>query len=262
MANTSPTELYMAIPPLTRVWLTAAVVATVGARFRAFQPQLLVFDPALVVGKFQAWRLLTNFAYFGPPSFNWVIQMLMLYRYSAALEDNPYPSGGGTHRGNLADYVFMLLLGGTLLLAAAVALGVLTMASSLSFMVVYVWSKRNPTTEVTMFMFRMPGGYLPFALIAWAIAIGEDPVMDLIGLLAGHVFYFLVDALPNSTGAGGGVRWLRTPGFLYTALGLPPTYAPAAYVAGAARAARDAGGAPPRAGGHAWPAGGHQLGGR
>lgn len=168
-------------------------------------------------------------------------------RYGAALEDNPYPSGGGSHRGNIADFVMMLISGGSVLLAIAAYLNTPFMASSLLFMVIYVWSKRFPATEVTLYFFRMPGTYLPWALIAWSLATGDDPTMDLLGLAAGHLYYFLVDALPNSPGAMAGRKMLWTPNFMYRIFGVAPTHAPAAYVAGRGEAP-----AAPRAGPHGW----------
>ena len=114
-AMSSPREWYFSVPPITRAWLTAAVLASVGQRFGLVNPMLIMFNPALVVSKFQArgprpapprgggeagprtrttgdsdeeppppfrpaqvWRLVLNFAFFGRLSFNFLIAMMML----------------------------------------------------------------------------------------------------------------------------------------------------------------------------------------
>ena len=38
--------------------------------------------------------------------------------YSGMLEKDPYPSGGGSHQGTTADYLFMLIFGGAIMLVS------------------------------------------------------------------------------------------------------------------------------------------------
>ena len=64
----------------------------------------------------QVWRLLTPFLTFGKPGFQFLMFLMLLYKFGGELESNPYPSGGGNGTGNSADYLFMLIFGGVLLL--------------------------------------------------------------------------------------------------------------------------------------------------
>src|SRR5690348_10136579 len=82
---------------------------------------------------------------------------------------------------------------------------------SLIFMIVYVWSRRNPTAPVAIWGFQFQGLYLPWALIAFTVLMGGNPMMDIFGVIAGHMYYFLLEVLPNTKG------WnlLQTPSFLY-----------------------------------------------
>lgn len=65
-------------------------------------------------------------------------------------------------------------------------------------MIVYVWSRRN--TQVMMnflgiFNFRAP--FMPFVLLAFSIFMtGKVPVADMIGIGAGHLYYYFVDVFP------------------------------------------------------------------
>jgi hypothetical protein len=181
------------------------------------------------------------------------------HNYGSALELNPYPSGGGSHMGNIADFALMLSFGGALLLAIGAYMQQKFLGQALAFMVIYVWSKRNPATEVSLYMFRFQGVYLPWAMLAWSLAMGDSGVFEMLGILVGHIFYFIVDVLPNSPNMGwASGKWLHTPAFLYRLFDVPPTYAPPAILnmgnlnrAGAAPPAR-----------HNWGGGGGQVLGR
>ena len=53
--------------------------------------------------------------------------------------------------------------------------------------------------------------YLPWVLLGFSVLIGNTILVDLIGILVGHVYYFLEDVFPNQRG---GCRIIKTPQFL------------------------------------------------
>lgn len=61
--------------------------------------------------------------------------------------------------------------------------------------------------------FSFEGLYLPWALIAFTVLIGGSPMMDIFGVIAGHLYYFLLEVLPTTKG------WnlIQTPAILYAA---------------------------------------------
>lgn len=63
----------------------------------------------------------------------------------------------------------------------------------------------------TLAGFQFEGLYLPWALIAFTVLVGGNPMMDIFGVIAGHLYYFLLEVLPTTKG------WtlLQTPSFLY-----------------------------------------------
>ena len=132
-------------------------------------PFNIYYNARLIFQKGEVWRLVTSFLYFGqlscgregegerdgtrarararalsfptppdrPPSdLDFVFHMFFLVKYAKALEE-------GSFRGRSADFLWMLLLGGTALAAAAPLARVQFLGSSLAFMMVYVWAKRN-----------------------------------------------------------------------------------------------------------------------
>jgi len=83
--------------------------------------------------------------------------------------------------------------------------------SSLAFMMVYVWGRRNDHVRMSflgLFQFRAP--YLPWVLLGFSMMLGNSPTIDLIGIVVGHIYFYLEDVFPG-TPAGRGRKVLQTP---------------------------------------------------
>ena len=91
------------------------------------------------------------------------------------------------------------------------------MGESMVFMIIYVWSRRNPDQPMSFFGvccracacgpaltganrrwqplvapgFKFTGIYMPWVLVAFHVLVARSPVTDLIGIAAGHVYYFM-----------------------------------------------------------------------
>jgi Derlin-2/3 len=81
--------------------------------------------------------LITCFCFYGGIGFNFFFNLLFTYRYCRHLEE-------GSFRGRAADFLFMFLLGGTLMIIMALFVNIVFLGSALTIMLVYVWSRRNP----------------------------------------------------------------------------------------------------------------------
>lgn len=227
----SPSEWYSSLPVITRVWLTSAVATAILLRFELIAGSSLVLNWDAIIHRFEVWRLLTNVACFGGPSFGWIINMMMLSKFSMSLELSPYPSGGGPHNGNVADFAWMLAVGAGVLHALSAAMGFPRLLSfALFMMVVYVWSRRHPGEQASFYMFRVEAQYLPWVMLAFNFVLGADPTSDLMGIAAGHLYYFVQEVLPTAESPLKGRRLLQTPAFMYSLFGVPPTHAAAALV--------------------------------
>lgn len=209
------------------------------------------------MSKFQIWRLVTGLGFFGVPSFGWLMTLYMMVQFIPKYENDPFPSGpAGAHSGNVADVVWSLLFGALILLPLSYFLKILVLSGSLFFMLIYLWSKRNPSSPCRFYMFNVEAQYLPWVMLAFSFIVGDDIVADLLGLGVGHLFYFLKQELPHLDTPLKNMSWLqlRTPSFLYRWLQQNPTDVPAGQMRYAAAAG--AGGAPARpaapAGGHVW----------
>jgi Derlin-2/3 len=71
------------------------------------------------------------------------------------------------------------------------------LGSSLTFMMVYLWSQRNQHLRVAFFFVPFPAPYLPWVLLGLSLLFGNSPVIDLMGISVGHIYFFLEDVLPE-----------------------------------------------------------------
>ena len=84
-------------------------------------------------------------------------------------------------------------------------------------MMVYVWARRNPFVRMSFLgLFAFTAPYLPWVLLSFSVLLGNSAMIDLIGIVVGHVYYFMEDVYPTIADIRGWRvrRWLAAPGFL------------------------------------------------
>ncbi|XP_038431752.1 derlin-3 isoform X3 [Canis lupus familiaris] len=198
---------FLQVPAVTRAYTAACVLTTAAVQLELLSPFQLYFNPHLVFRKFQVWRLVTNFLFFGPLGFSFFFNMLFVFRYCRMLEE-------GSFRGRTADFVFMFLFGGVLMTLLGLLGSLFFLGQALTVMLVYVWSRRNPRVRVNFFgLLTFHAPFLPWALMGFSLLLGNSILVDLLGIAVGHIYYFLEDVFPNQPG---GKRLLLTPRFLGT----------------------------------------------
>lgn len=116
--------------------------------------------------------------------------ILKQVRYSRLLEE-------GDFRGRAASYVWMLAFGVTNICLLASFMNVHFLGSALTFMMSYVWGRRNEDVKMSFLGFlQFNAPYLPWIMLAVSVLIGNSVVMDLIGIGVGHAYYFLEFVYP------------------------------------------------------------------
>ncbi|XP_058387976.1 derlin-3 isoform X2 [Diceros bicornis minor] len=192
---------FLQVPAVTRAY-TAACVLTTAAVLELLSPFQLYFNPHLVLRKFQVWRLVTNFLFFGPLGFSFFFNMLFVFRYCRMLEE-------GFFRGRKADFVFMFLFGGVLMTLLGLLGSLFFLGQALTAMLVYVWSRRSPRVRVNFFgLLTFQAPFLPWALVGFSLLLGNSILVDLLG----------EPARPSSPPQAGWLSpeglWGATPGWL------------------------------------------------
>lgn len=199
-------EYWDSLPIITRSYM-AAVLGTVGlTQFGFLSPMKIVLFWEPVLKNFELWRILTNFCYFGKPSFMLLMQLMLLGRFGSGYENDPFRTGVS----ETADFIFCLMFIITILAAGSYALTLPMLSNSLIFALIYLWSRRNPTSPVSVWGFRLTGTNLPWAFLGLGALMGNSLIPDILGLAASHLYYFLVEVLPMKTGND----YLTTPSFV------------------------------------------------
>jgi Derlin-2/3 len=71
------------------------------------------------------------------------------------------------------------------------------LGSALTFMMTYVWGRRNEDVRMSFLGFlTFHAPYLPWVMLGLSVLIGNSITMDLIGICVGHAYYFLEFVYP------------------------------------------------------------------
>ena len=86
----------------------------------------------------------------------------------------------------------MLLFGILMIAMIAPFASALFLGSSLSFMMTYIWGRRNEDIKMSFLgVFSFTAPYLPWVMLAFSLLLGNPIAMDVMGILVGHTYYFL-----------------------------------------------------------------------
>mmetsp|Transcript_21040 Transcript_21040/g.41962 ORF Transcript_21040/g.41962 Transcript_21040/m.41962 type:complete len:223 (-) Transcript_21040:30-698(-) len=174
---------YHTIPPYTRGYFTLSLSLTLLTTLDVISPFSLYYNYNLIM-KGQVWRLLTCFCYFGTFSIDFLFHQYFLVRYSRLLEQGEFVS-------KPSSFLLFLLFGAACMLAIAPWLHLNFLGSSFTFMMLYVWGRRNPHTRMQLFGVAEFGApYLPIVMLGMSVLLGNQAVVDVLGIVAGHGWYF------------------------------------------------------------------------
>ncbi|KAM9329914.1 derlin-3 [Gastrophryne carolinensis] len=195
---------YRHIPTVTRAYTAACLITTAAVEVDIVTPFHLYFNPELIFKKLQIWRLLTNFLYFGHLGFGFFFNMLFMYRYCKMLEES-------TFRGRTADFVFMFLFGGFLITLCGLCSNLSFFSQAFTLMLVYIWCRRNPFVRINVLGLTLQAPFLPWVLLGFSFLMRDSILVDVLGIIAGHTYFFLEDVFPKQPG---GKKLLVTPAIL------------------------------------------------
>jgi len=189
------------MPIVTKWGMAGAFGFTLAAQFGLIPYYYLMFDPPSIYKQFQVWRLATCFMYMGRLGLPFLMNMLYWFKYSSSLETSIFEN-------RLADYVWMLCCGAVFLLIPGYFFGLPILGAGIIYMVLYYWSRKNPDVTLSfMFGITFQAVYLPWVLIGFQFLMGGLPFLEILGVLAGHSYFFLDTVLPATHGK----RYVQTP---------------------------------------------------
>jgi len=180
-------DMWQKTPPLTKSFLAASFATTAYGYFmnKNTFPSFLLLEWKPTLFKFQFWRPFTAFLNFGPFNIGYVLTVHFVWTYMATLErlshDKPY------------DFWVMIAFACTSMIMGYSLLGISPrfLGHNVSTFLVYVWARYHEGMEVNLMeLFNTRAELLPWFFVAQtALLEGEVPILDLLGILFGHIYY-------------------------------------------------------------------------
>ena len=166
----------------------------------------LFFSTYYVFRKHQYWRIVTSFMYFGKIGLIFAIRILELIRFASDLEAHTF---GPTRR---AQYAWFLLCSSLSLLLVGSLLSIRFMSYPLSWILTYIWSRKSRHMRVSFLgVVTITAPYYPFIELLFTLVQSNLEFKDIaVGLLLGHLYYFLEELWPREMPSFG-YHWIGTP---------------------------------------------------
>ena len=190
-------DFFWELPFVTRMYLALCFMISLACYLELVNPLHLLYNKRMISDG-QWWRIVTNFCWFGDSPLDFFMHMAFLLRYAKGLED-------GYGQGCWWDFAFCLCAcAGALMAAAPFFNNIVFFGPSLTFMLVYLWSRRNPGMQINLFfLLTINAPYLPWVLMGFSALVGHSGYRDLLGIAVGHLYFFLEDVWPSLAKARG-----------------------------------------------------------
>ncbi|KAH9586200.1 Derlin [Trypanosoma melophagium] len=187
------------LSPMTRYILGIAVFLTVVSSLGVVGGERLLLTQD-VITHMQLWRPFTSAFFLGNFSANWPFSLAILIMYSNYNEKFDFMGKSG-------DFVWMWLFMITIVTVVGLFIGLYFTSFSLMMALCWVFCKRHPEMNLTLFVFEFRAAVFPWVLLLFHVIMGGAFMEDIVGIVIGHLYYFLKDVFPETHG----MNPLRTP---------------------------------------------------
>lgn len=149
-----------------------------------------------ILSRHEYWRFYTALVYFGNLNLNLIISFFQNMRYVSMLESQSFS-------GRFHEFFFFILYTWVSLTIFSYFLDLRLLSQPFMFVMVYLWSRRNPTMLINIFgLVTFQAKYYPLIQLGIAKIQGQDLTPLLFALFVGHVYFFLEDIYPQTTHNG------------------------------------------------------------
>jgi len=178
-------------PPITRSIFLLTFGLSLGVTLEVFTKLKLYYNWKLIWTNMEWWRLITCLFFKGELSPHTIFDFYICFRYMYSLETSCF-------RGKPAEFLTFITLGCSFFLVSAFFLGLQNMSGSLSAMMLYMWARKNPNIEMSFLdVFHFRSCFLPYFMFMMILLSGYDVTLDLLGMIAGHVYFFFEEVVPR-----------------------------------------------------------------
>ena len=207
-------SFYFRIPPITRYYLTCVfITATIATYIKPLQMIIyyIFLDYQLVFNYYQIWRLFTNILFVGGFSSSFLFFLIMIYLRFKEVEQNSIVLR--VYAKFIMMLFYLLLFLNIINICSYKIFDIkpgFTLAQQLLLAFIYIDSKREPQKTINLYFLPIKNALYPYALIVFNIVSGQGIYDNIVGIIAGNVYYFLEDVLPVQKN----IKILKTPKFL------------------------------------------------
>ena len=207
-------SFYFRIPPITRYYLTCVfITATIATYIKPLQMLIyyIFLDYQLVFNNYQIWRLFTNILFVGGFSSSFLFFLIMIYLRFKEVEQNAIVLR--VYAKFIMMLFYLLLFLNIINICSYKIFDIkpgFTLAQQLLLAFIYIDSKREPQKTINLYFLPIKNALYPYALIVFNIVSGQGIYDNIVGIIAGNVYYFLEDVLPVQKN----IKILKTPKFL------------------------------------------------
>ncbi|TGZ62004.1 hypothetical protein CRM22_007668 [Opisthorchis felineus] len=208
MPGNELSDMFHSIPLITRYWFSGTILFSLLGKLGIIDPMrmILFWDG---VHKYEIWRPITALLFYpiNPSTgFHFLINLYFLYSYSSRLEN-------GLFFGRTADYLFMILFCWFMVVIVGFMASFYFLLEPMVLTVIYIWSQMNRDVIVQFwFGMQFKAMYFPWVLVVFNLIVRGSVLMELTGIVVGHMYYFFTSQYPQEHG---GPVLLKTPSFLY-----------------------------------------------
>lgn len=185
-------SFFLDIPPVTRTLFILTFALTLLSGLDLIPVTVFVLEWQPIISRFQIWRPILTFFHAGRLGLAFLIRMYFLFTYSQQLEI-------GTFFGRPANYAwFLTLVAGVVLLGSTMIPSYINGGAWL-IAIIHLWGRHATNVTVSMYGFiQIPAKYLSLAMLALDVIIrGSFSPSDALGLVGGHLYYFLDSVYPT-----------------------------------------------------------------
>ena len=196
--------LFNEAPKITKILIISSFATSILVWTGLITTLDIYLNFGLIINKFQIWRIITTFLYFGEFNLSLILHMYIFFRDSKILEKKIF-------HGSSANYLYFILFCMIFLLLLRPFTKSIFLSSSLNFAMMYYWGRKSKTTNVEfmgVFTFRAP--YLSAFYLLISFLLGYDYRELIFGIIVGHVYFFGKEILPRIKGVKG-IKLLETP---------------------------------------------------
>ena len=207
-------SFYFRIPPITRYYLTCVfITATIATYIKPLQMVIyyIFLDYQLVFNYYQIWRLFTNILFVGGFSSSFLFFLIMIYLRFKEVEQNAIVLR--VYAKFIMMLFYLLLFLNIINICSYKIFDIkpgFTLAQQLLLAFIYIDSKREPQKTINLYFLPIKNALYPYALIVFNIVSGQGIYDNIVGIIAGNIYYFLEDVLPVQKN----IKILKTPKFL------------------------------------------------